>query len=101
MNDAMRPPGKGPVQTRININLNELPPVGCPNCECQVLATNIAMYRKLGATQSPTGKAMLAMIPLSLCQDCGAVSQVVGDELKLIEMVPVDGEADDADKPDD
>ena len=100
MNDRMKPPGtgSGPPQATLHLNLNDMPPVGCPNCGCQVFATSVCMLRKLGATQSPIGKAMLARIPLELCQGCDALYQVVGDELKLVELVPIgkedtDGEA--------
>ena len=87
---------KKPVQARIKINLNEMPGVGCPNCGCQIFTTDHAMFRKLSAIQ--VGKPMLARIPLELCQGCGALHQVVGDEMKLVEMVPIgkedtDGEA--------
>jgi len=100
MSNGDRPMGTGGgrMQAQIRVNLNELPPVSCPACKCQIFATNIAIYKKLGATQSPTGKAMLAMISLLLCQDCGALSQVVQDELKLVEVEkitpPEDGKED-------
>lgn len=70
----------------INININELPAVGCPNCGCEVFATNVAMYKKLSAIQ--VGKPMLAKIEVCICQDCGALIQPVGDELKLVTVVP-------------
>ena len=92
MNDARKPPTKDPVQARIKINLNEMPVVGCPNCGCQIFTTDHAMFRKLSAIQ--VGKPMLARIPLELCQGCGALHQVVGDEMKLVEMVPVKEEDD-------
>lgn len=87
MNDSRRPTGPVPPQAAIHLNLNDMPPVGCPICGCQVFATNVAMYRKLSAIQA--GKAMLARIMLELCQDCGALCQVVGDEIKLVEVVPL------------
>ena len=96
MNDRAKPPGTGPVQARVKINLNEMPAVGCPQCGCEIFTTEHAMFRKLSAIQ--VGKPMLARIPLELCRGCGALYQVVGDELKLVEMVPTgkedtDGEA--------
>lgn len=94
MNDRMRPTGP-PVQQKVNINLNDAPTAGCPVCGCIIFAVNVALYKKVSAIQ--VGKPMLALVPLSLCQDCGAVVQPVGDELKLVEAVPKDGEGDDAD----
>ena len=97
MNDRAKPPGtEGPVKARVRINLDEMPSVGCPACGCQIFTTSYAMFRKLSAIQ--VGKPMLARIPLELCQGCDALYQVVGDELKLVEMVPMgkedtDGEA--------
>ena len=79
--------GTKPPVAVAHVNLNELPPVGCPNCGCQVFTTNHAMFRKLSAIQ--VGKAILARIPLELCQDCGALCQAVGDELKLVEAIPI------------
>lgn len=80
--------GKGEVfQGQINIDLSKASIVGCPNCGCQIFATNVAMYKKLSAIQ--IGKPMLARVELSVCQDCGAILQPVGDELKLVETASV------------
>lgn len=101
MNSRIKPsgiPGKQ-KQVQITINLNDLDTVRCANCGFAIFATNVAMYKRIGATQSPTGKAMLAGIQLNVCQDCGAIMQVVDDELKLVEIAPGDGKADEGDGP--
>ena len=97
MSNGTKPPGtEGPIQAKVRINLNEMPPVSCPTCGCQIFTTSHAMFRKLSAIQ--VGKPMLARIPLELCQGCDTLYQVVGDELKPVELVPIgkedtDGEA--------
>jgi len=84
--------GKGPpTQIRqVKININDTPTVGCPNCGSQFFATNVAMYKKLSAIQ--VGKPMLARIELAICQDCGALVQPTGDELKLVEIIKREGQ---------
>ena len=97
MANGAGPTGPTKQQQRIRIDLNELPTAGCPNCGCSIFVTNVALFKKLSALRSPTGKPMLAEIKLALCQECGAVAQPVGDELQLLEIVPKDGEADNDD----
>jgi len=48
------------------------------------------MYKKVSAIQA--GKAQLIRVVLNICQDCGALSQAIGDELKLVEVVPLEKE---------
>ena len=85
MNDSRKPP-----RAMSHVNLNELPSVGCPNCSCQIFVSNAAMYKKVSAIQA--GKAQLIRVVLNICQDCGALSQAIGDELKLVEVVPLEKE---------
>ena len=90
MNGA-KPPGT-PLQIsrQVQIDLNKQPTVTCPICGCSIFATNIAMYKKLSDIQ--VGKPILARVELALCQDCGAIVQAVGDELRLVEAVPKEEE---------
>lgn len=91
MNGAGKP--TGPVRgVQFKINLNELPTMACPGCKGQIFNTSVSLYKKLGATQSPSGKAQLVRVELACCLDCGAVSQVVGDELKPVELQPIGAE---------
>lgn len=97
MNDRMKASGVGSPQGIVHVNLNELPSVGCPTCGCMIFTTNFAMYKKLSAIQ--VGKAQIVRVVLERCEDCGAICQVVGDGLKLVKLVPIGKETDDADKP--
>jgi len=82
------PPG-ATTQVQFKIDLNELPTAGCPICGCQIFASTMVMYKQLGKVQHPQGIDQLVRVKLDLCQDCGALVQPVGLELKLVEVQQV------------
>lgn len=90
-NGGKKPQRAGPAQDRtvqFTANMDDLPTALCPICGCQIFNTGVALYKKLGAVQSPTGRAQLIRVVLSSCVDCGAVVMPVSDQFKLIEVTP-------------
>lgn len=63
-------PNNTQQQVKMNINLNELKTITCPNCGNPVFNTNLNMFKKLPSIQSPTGQAQLIKIELISCPAC-------------------------------
>lgn len=63
-------------QQRININLEELETLACPNCKSTVFQTSLVNFKKLPAIQSPTGQTQLIAINLAKCCNCDAFFRV-------------------------
>lgn len=68
-------------QQKININLNALETVACPNCNNFVFETNQSIFKKLLGVQSPTGRAQLIQVKLIGCPACNSFFQIKDDEL--------------------
>lgn len=73
-------------QVRININLDTLEEVTCPNCNCTIFETSLSLFKKLPVIQSPIGKSQLIKVDLVNCYGCGKLFQVKGDELQPVEL---------------
>lgn len=70
-----------PQQVKMNINLDELKTVTCPNCKNPILATNLSMFKRIPGIQSPTGKAQLIRVELISCLICNRYYQIRDAEL--------------------
>jgi len=75
-------------QQRINVNINTLEAVTCPNCECIVFETGLTTFKKLSSVQSPTGQAQLIAINLIKCSTCKHLFIV--EKVKLTPILPKD-----------
>ena len=71
-------------QVRININLDTLEIVTCPDCENSVFKTNLSIFKKLPSIQSPTGQSQLIRIDLISCPICNRFFQIKDNELSPI-----------------
>ena len=71
-------------QVRININLDILEIVTCPDCENSVFKTNLSLFKRLPSIQSPTGQAQLIKIDLISCPICHRCFQIKDKELSPI-----------------
>lgn len=69
------------VQQKINININALETVACPNCNNFIFKTNLSIFKKLPSVQSPIGQPQLIRIDLVSCPACNHFFQVKDDEL--------------------
>lgn len=59
-----------PRQQKINVDVNTLKSLLCPNCKCVIFQTNIATFKKLSSLQSPTGTEQLLTVQLIRCINC-------------------------------
>ena len=73
-----------PQRASININLDTLETIICPNCKNPVLATNLSIFKRLPSIQSPTGKAQLLRIELVSCLVCNRYYQIKDAELSPV-----------------
>lgn len=69
------------AQAKINISINNLETVSCPNCKNFVFETNLSIFKKLLSIQSPNGKAQLIKIDLIACPSCNRFFQAREDKL--------------------
>lgn len=70
-----------PSQMKMNVNLDTLEAVTCPNCKNSVFVTNLSMFKRLPSIQSPTGKPQLIKIDLISCPVCNRFYYVKDAEL--------------------
>ena len=68
-------------QARINININTLETIACPNCNNFIFKTNLSIFKKLPSIQSPTGQSQLVRIDLVSCPACNTFFQIKDAEL--------------------
>jgi len=74
--------GKPPVgPVKININLNDLEDVVCPNCDNSIFSLSFVRMKKLGVVQSPNNKPMILKVEVAVCSKCESVFQVAEDKL--------------------
>lgn len=71
-------------QQRISIDVNTLKSLACPICTNTIFHTNINLFKKLPAIQSPTGQEQMIAIALAECRVCKNFFQVKSDGLTLI-----------------
>ena len=75
-----------PQQQRINININTLTPVTCPNCKGIVFQTGLTTFRRLSSVQSPTGQEQLIAINLIKCSTCEHLFLVENNTLTPVSL---------------
>lgn len=68
-------------QVKMNINLDNLKIVTCPQCKNSVFKTNLSIFKKLPLIQSPTRKAQLIRIDLISCLICNSIYTLKDTEL--------------------
>ena len=64
-------------QLRLNVNINELSNLRCPNCDNQVFQP-LYIAKKVSALQTGTGKEGIAPMQIFACTNCGAVPKEFG-----------------------
>ena len=75
-----------PQQQKINVNIDSLTTAACPVCTNTVFQTNLTLFKKLPAIQSPIGRMQLIAISLAQCCVCSNFFQVNNDGLKLMHI---------------
>ena len=68
-------------QAKINININTLETIACPNCSNFIFKTDLSIFKKLPSIQSPIGRPQLIRIDLISCPACNRFFQIKDDEL--------------------
>jgi hypothetical protein len=72
-------------QQRINVDINTLESITCPNCACIIFEAGLVTLKKLSAVQSPTGKEQLITLNLVKCSKCDSLFLVQNNALLPIQ----------------
>ena len=81
---------------QVHTNLNALKNAECPQCGCPFFETDVCIYKKLPAIESPTGKAQMIRLALGRCADCGLIVLPKEDTLQAVSIERTDVEQDEA-----